>query len=775
MLETDSMEVPLIRCGRNFRGFLCMTLAFSCVLNVPNNNRQMPGSQARRRVTVTDAIRMTKLADPDYWHGGSSRGRVAQFSTDGEKFVVILRKGNLERNTNEYSMLLWRTDEVFRSANTTLLLAMSSSSNRPGIQDVKWLSDNRTILFLGENLGESQQLYAFNIATRSLRKLTDHPRNLVAYSASSSGNEIAYLAETPDESLFDESTQREGLIVTTQRPDRIIADRKGYGFGLDEQLFYKSDGTDRIKRIPVPGVIAENRIYLSPDARYLLVSVYVQEVPDKWKAYSGPFMKEAMAKAARGQHSEFQSYVLIDANSGKSRLLLDSPISIMGSDLAWAADGRSAIITNTYLPLDNSPAPEHKLRESATFAIEVDIPNGQVTKISQQDPERILKLMNWDAKTNIVAFQQAEKYTDKRGSNVAFHKSGMNWEKLPEVSLEKARPEIVLEEGMNSPPEIYSVNPKTHEKFVLLDLNPEFKDLDFAKVEEVAWKGTGGLPAKGGLYYPTDYTPGKKYPLVIQTHGWSSERFFIDGPWTTAFAAQPLAARQIMVLQVGEFDGDGNYHWWEANVNTQREVNRAVSSYEGAIDYLDQKGLIDRRRVGIIGFSRSCFFVKYALTHLIDGFAAASITDGVDFGYLQYVTNLTSNPRYGFEAEKMNGGSPFGDGLKAWIENAPGFHIEKVRTPIRITALSPAGALFEWEWFAGLTRLSKPVEMVVMQDGNHLLQKPWERMISQEGSVDWFRFWLKGEEDPDPAKAEQYKRWRELRKLQEKQGTGDRR
>jgi hypothetical protein len=33
--------------------------------------------------------------------------------------------------------------------------------------------------------------------------------------------------------------------------------------------------------------------------------------------------------------------------------------------------------------------------------------------------------------------------------------------------------------------------------------------------------------------------------------------------------------------------------------------------------------------------------------------------------------------------------------------------------------------------------------------------------------VDWFCFWLKGEEDADPSKAEQYGRWRELRKLQE--------
>ena len=47
------------------------------------------------------------------------------------------------------------------------------------------------------------------------------------------------------------------------------------------------------------------------------------------------------------------------------------------------------------------------------------------------------------------------------------------------------------------------------------------------------------------------------------------------------------------------------------------------------------------------------------------------------------------------------------------------------------------------------------------------LRNPAARMASQGGSVDWFRFWLKGEEDSDPAKAEQYKRWRELRKLQE--------
>ena len=38
-------------------------------------------------------------------------------------------------------------------------------------------------------------------------------------------------------------------------------------------------------------------------------------------------------------------------------------------------------------------------------------------------------------------------------------------------------------------------------------------------------------------------------------------------------------------------------------------------------------------------------------------------------------------------------------------------------------------------------------------------------MVAQQGLVDWFRFWLKGEEDSNPVKAPQYARWRELRKL----------
>ena len=80
-------------------------------------------------------------------------------------------------------------------------------------------------------------------------------------------------------------------------------------------------------------------------------------------------------------------------------------------------------------------------------------------------------------------------------------------------------------------------------------------------------------------------------------------------------------------------------------------------------------------------------------------------------------------------------------------------------------ALNRRELLGEWELFFELSRLHRPVEMVYMQDGEHVLERPWDRMISQQGTVDWFSFWLNGEEDSDPAKSEQYLRWRALRRL----------
>ena len=108
----------------------------------------------KRPVTVADSIRMTRLGDPSYTAGAPSNGMVAKFSPDRKQFVVILRKGNLEGNTNEYSLVLFQTCRSVPIAQAAGFGFASLILESARHQNVVWLDDNDTILFLGERPGE---------------------------------------------------------------------------------------------------------------------------------------------------------------------------------------------------------------------------------------------------------------------------------------------------------------------------------------------------------------------------------------------------------------------------------------------------------------------------------------------------------------------------------------------------------------------------------------------------------------------------------------------
>jgi hypothetical protein len=112
--------------------------------------------------------------------------------------------------------------------------------------------------------------------------------------------------------------------------------------------------------------------------------------------------------------------------------------------------------------------------------------------------------------------------------------------------------------------------------------------------------------------------------------------------------------------------------------------------------------------------------------------------------------------------ENREGVVPWGDkNLEKWIQFDPGFHLDRIRAPLRIEMY--AFGMGWWDVFATLRRHQRPAEYVSIPDGAHDLVKPWERLTSQEGDVDWFDFWLNGHEDSNPTKREQYVRWHQLR------------
>lgn len=717
----------------------------------------------KKRVTVEDTIRMVTLPETLYAGSDAATSRYAGFSPDGKRFIVVTEKGAPETNENEFSILLFETREALSHPKPKRLLSMRSSSNRDAIRNLKWV-DNGTLFFIGESRGGAQ-VYSLSIVTAKLRRWTDHPTAIVDFDVDGRHDVLVYAAEP-------------GPRDPRQAADKIA---HGYAIGLEalqdvprsksdflepdavagEEVFVKRPATKAVRVTVKDRYFPFGRIAMSPDGRSAVFGVLLRDVPPSWIAYNDPYVQtEVKSYRGKGSISWLLEYRLLNTQTAEIQPLLHAPVSWTGKGTAWCDSGRNLVISGTFLPMDVENPEERERRKKKSFAVKLNTDSGAFEKITDED----LAVTQCDE--NRIHFRPGT--ARSLGSlHVSFAKTPSGWIRAEsEPGESDRRPAISLEQGLNTPPKLYASDPTTGRKNLLLDLNPQFSEFAFGKVEAVTWKSTDGREIEGGLYLPPDYAPGQRHPLVIQTHAFSKNEFWINGPWNSGFAAQPLAAHGIVVLQVGH-EIPASEHM--KHHRSPEEAPREMAAFEGAIDYLDQRGIVDRERVGIIGFSRTQYHVAFTLTHSKYHFAAATLVDGIDGGYLQYL----DDPHTEKDGALVNGGPPFGSsGFVKWLDHSPSFSIEKVTSPVRMECHSWQ-VLAGWEWYSMLTHMGKPVELIYLPDAPHILVKPWERMTSQQGDVDWFRFWLKGEEDNDPKKRDQYERWREMRVAQLAQRGND--
>jgi len=719
----------------------------------------------RRSLSERDAITMRLVSGPGASsnYGATLTQDFAAFSPDGSKVLITLKRGNLRNNTTEYSLLLYRTDELFRSPKPVVLVSMSSSSNREAIKDVSWLQDNNTVLFLGEHPGERTQLYSIWCPTRTLRRLSSHPTNLVTYSADSLGHTIVYAAEKVVKCVLNGNTLRHGFWVTDQSMADLIAGE----IQDDERELYVWRKRGGVRPLSVPPNLEgklwgqSGEIRLSPDGRQLVVKINLTTVPENWRQYRDTWVHRGVVQyRPSGAPSWIFRYGIINVENGRARPLLDSPVGYSGSEVTWSKDSHFVVLSGVYRPL-RCDGPALETLETKIFVVEVEVDTLRYSTITDES----LKPLGWGKRGKSLVFETQPEGEGARPGRACFQKRDGVWTKVEVGSGEHEQPPVITtEQDLNTPPRIVALDPASGRKKVLLDLNPQLRDLDLGRVEDVTFRGAGSREVHAGLYFPPDYLAGRQYPLVIQTHGFDPSSFWIDGPYPTAFAAQALASTGILVLQLP------SSHAW---VGTQDEAPKMMETFSAAIQCVQSRGIVDKDRIGIIGFSRTGFHVAYALTHQGLHFAAAVVADGSDGGYSQYLQFLNASPYTAADSEAINGGLPFGPGIASWLQRSPEFALDQVHAPLLIQALNPRSLSFAWGTFVALKRLGKPVDLLYLPNAQHILQKPWDRLASQEGVVDWFAFWFLGREDPDPAKSAQYVRWRTLRELQSNKSSSN--
>jgi dipeptidyl aminopeptidase/acylaminoacyl peptidase len=704
----------------------------------------------QRYATVRDAIEATTLADRTYLLGGYPASEPAVFSPDRSSFVVVTRQGNVDTDSNLFSLRYWRVEDIDRGFATGRVLATrASSSNRDGISDVTWTPDGRAITFIGTDPDSRvTQVYVLDLESLKTTSLTAHESNVVSFSRDATTGIVAFLAEAPQRPLWPNSSGAGEFVVANEPLADLVASKAGYRFrGRDSEFELFIQKSTEKRQIDLPRMLARTPIVsLAPGSRRLVIRTQVAStaVPASWARYRFRGARRLWERTLEpgAQESYLQRYEVVDLNTGATRAILDSPAGYGGVAPLWSPTGLEVALSQTFLPLTKEAVSNFPAALTEARSMVVNVAKGGWDVL----PRECASPVTWAERDHLVC-------TSIDGHEVAYARDGSDWN----VAIDQPKPPIHTVEML----EDYSTTPRLAVRTgaaptrTILDLNPNPTNaMVLGRVEEIQWALPDGSTHTGGLYYPPQYRKGQLYPLVIQTHAWEPRRFAFDGPWTTGYAAQPLAAQDIMVLQLQDIQIPEVF-----GSNGQRlEIERAISIYRSAIDALAKRGLIDRERVGAIGFSHTCLYVKYALAHT-QLFAAAAIAEGEDAGYVQYVTR--SN--YYADVASLYGGPPFGVHLQEWLKFAPGFNLHSVQAPTRIYALKPRFLLAEWEWYAGLAALKKPVELVLLEDADHVIQRPSERVVVQGGNVDWFDFWLNGQAEADPAKVEQFRRWHALR------------
>ena len=673
---------------------------------------------------VKQGIEMTSVGSP---FSLSPNEWPAISSPDGRYEALVVYSGDVASDTNRYRILV--ADARARAGTppkTVFVLVTRNDARIAGISELRWLDDRSlTALVVGKK--GSARLVRIDTQTGQSANVSSEGEDIVDYAESAPGDLIALICARGQRAARLKPSAYAGSVIGSEEPYALLGDEAAafsrYGFGSRDNVLLLRSGKET--SVPLPAgefPMPDVGLSVSPSGRFVIIPVgmFRSEVPPSWLGPSVP-----------PEWVFFYGMRIYDRNTKTLRWLIDQP-AYWESPVApiWSADEKAVFISNQFLRKpDGNPTPGAALVGTETGQILASIKGAFARDGGNSD---------------LVGLRVMEASRPENQFRVG--RTGTSWRFVGVPANGKA---IRLVQSMNRPPALawhdFATGRETH----LLDLNPGMRFGD-VQVRQFTWTLRDGSSVTGGLYLPENWRLGRRLPLIIQTHGWDASQFWYDGPSTAGFAARSLAECGFAVAQIG---------WLPHPVAPTAEISAEVDMIDRLIDGLDNAGIIDTGKLGITAWSASGLEVRSALAFSRHHFAAAVLVDSRDVGFFNYLL-LEPGHQNLFDAEM--GGMPFGAGLDAWRRNSPMFNMDRVTTPVRLVSLGPR-ILAQWEQWASMRRLGRPIEFIWLPGSNHWPTRPSQRMEAQQGTVDWYRFWLLGVAPTGKQENAEFSRWEKLR------------
>src|SRR5438093_1379102 len=421
---------------------------------------------------------------------------------------------------------------------------------------------------------------------------------------------------------------------------------------------------------------------------------------------------------------------VVDVATGRTRSLVATPAAEGGA--AWSPDGRWVAVT-----VSDAPA-----TYALTFRVVLVSPVDGAVRPLAESFDRRPALVGWTGDARAVVISEARGTVSRLSALPADGSAAMD---LSPDTLMVSAPALngtgtyvgFVSEAPDRAPEPYvsRLAPFAPTRVAGLQSLPA---IPFGRTEPIRWRSFDGREIEGLVTYPAGYRPGAPVPLLTILHGGppsSFTRTFTGGVGSYPIAAFASAGFAVLRPNVRGSSGYGRDFRY---ANVRDWGGGDFRDAMAGIDALVQRGVADRDRLGVMGWSYGGYLTAFAITQTTR-FRAASVGAGI--------TNLVSYAGVadipGFIGSYFGG--EFWDAPELWQARSAVFRVKAVTTPTLIqhgendlrVPISQG-----YELYTALKRRRVPVTMVVYPRQGHGVAEPRLQLDVMRRNLEWFERWV---------------------------------
>lgn len=311
------------------------------------------------------------------------------------------------------------------------------------------------------------------------------------------------------------------------------------------------------------------------------------------------------------------------------------------------------------------------------------------------------------------------------------------------TSLAKAKEADVYQyvvQSYEDSPDVFIAGVALAQPKQLTATNPFQSKYAWGRAELVEFKSEKGQRLQGVLRYPANYERGKKYPMIVYVY----ERLS-DG------LHRYIAPSQREYYNATAFTSAGYFEFEPDIVFRPREPGLSVvECVRPAVNAVIQMGVVDAKRVGMIGHSWGGFDTAYLATHtdiMAAAVAGAPITNLVsNYGSHHFSSGIAETDHIETGQQRMQ--VPLWEDLAAYTRNSAVFGVSTMTTPLLIEVGDADGTVY-WhqgvELYNAARRAKKDVVLLVYGGEDHGLRQKANQIDYHQRIQAWFGHYLKGE------------------------------